>query len=77
MVNGLLKITNKYYTQTEHFPNDVYSSIFTACIRSVWKVMFSVLFVRQSVQLRDGGSHVNFAHDALGHSIVVYKSIMG
>ena len=24
-----------------------------------------------------GGSHVNFAHDALGHSIVVYKSIMG
>ena len=24
-----------------------------------------------------GGSHVNFAHDALGHSIVVSKSIMG
>ena len=40
------------------------------------KVMFSLMFVCQSVQLL-GGSHVNFAHDALGHSIVVYKSIMG
>ena len=32
--------------------------------------------VCQSVKLQ-GGSHVNFAHDALGCSIVVYKSIMG
>ena len=42
------------------------------------KVMFSHMFVCQSVQLWGGGaSHVNLAHDALGHSIVVYKSIMG
>ena len=40
--------------------------------------MFSHMFVSLSVQLYLGrGSHVNFAHDALGHSIVVYKSIMG
>ena len=39
--------------------------------------MFSHMFVCQSVQLWGVGTHVNFAHDALGHSIVVYKSIMG
>ena len=38
--------------------------------------MFSHVFVFQSVKLRGGdGSHVNFAHDALGYSIAVYKSI--
>ena len=40
--------------------------------------MISVVFVSQSVQLAGGGGGgLNFAHDALGHSIVVCKSIMG
>ena len=38
--------------------------------------MFSLVFVCQSVKLWGRGSHVNFAHYVLGHSIVVYKSIM-
>ena len=53
----------------------------TAHIHSLWEdnVFTHVcLSVSQSVQLYlRGGSHVNFAHDAVGHSIALYKSIMG
>ena len=39
------------------------------------------VFTRLSVSLLNSGgggaSHVHFADDALGHSIAVYKSIMG
>ena len=47
------------------------------CVR---EGMFSDMFVCQSVSLSNsggGGPHVNFVHDALGHSIAVYNSIMG
>ena len=43
-------------------------------IRSVREGNVFTCFVCQSVKL--GGSHVNFAHDALGCSIAVYKSII-
>ena len=38
--------------------------------------MFSHMFV-SLLNSGGGGSHVNFAHDALGYSNAVYKSIMG
>ena len=60
--------------------NSLQICIFTARTRSVREGnVFSrvCLLVCLSNSGGGGGSHVNFAHDALGHSIAVYKSIMG
>ena len=51
----------------------------TTRIHSVWEgnVFTSVCLSVSLLNSRVGGSDVNFAHDALGHSIAAYKSIMG
>ena len=52
----------------------------------IWQIITARHVVREgnvftrvclSICSTPGGSHVNFAHDALGHSIEIYKSIMG
>ena len=55
----------------------VYFSIFTAYIHSAGEGNVFTHVCLSVCPMLVEGPHVNFAHDALGCSIVVYKSIMG
>ena len=73
--------TNHVIQMSKIVPNRVFEPHYISFLPPTYivcgKVIFSHMFICQSVKLWGGGSHVNFAHDALGHSIVVYKSIIG
>ena len=70
----------------------LYDVMYHVCLKSLSVVAILFIFITARHIVREGNvftcvclsicptggrSHVNFAHDALGHSIVVYKSIMG
>ena len=56
-------------------PVKIMETLITTRISSLRESNVSHMFVSLSVQLYSRGAHVNFAHDAVGHSIAVYKSI--